>query len=194
MKKLALFFLLTFLVFPYPSVQARDIELGTIMIAGDTSFDDSTIKMDYDWIHEKTETTVFDVTAGYFFARNLAAGLLIANEDSRTSDGMSVVSTWINMFGPVIAYNISLNPDFSLMLTAGFFKVSGEMSAGAGMADYDGNGIYLMGSIAYFITDTIAVNVGLRKTDSDVDITASGINFSADLSELATAIGLSVFF
>ena len=117
---------------------------------------------------------------------------MINNQDTDYSDG---ANDSINMMGPVVGYNISLNTETSIILQAGLVFVSGDVDDGTGnSASIDGDGTLLMVSVAYFISDNIAVNIGVRKTNVDIDLTVATLPASAEMSETATNIGLSVFF
>lgn len=197
MNKFILLLTATTLTIVSSTTIARDISQGTIMVTGDTSFDDSSLDFSFNGSTETTDTTEFNVTGAYFVAKNLGLGLMIANEDSDTSGGGTNINSSTNLIGPIISYSISLNPDFNLMLSAGLYKISGDIDDGAGSnANFDGDGKLLMASFAYFINDTFAVNLGLRKIDSDIDLSAFGssISISSTMKETAMNIGFTAFF
>ena len=194
MNKFTLSLATATLIFASTMTEARELDPGTIMIGGDTSFEDSSSEISINAINstEKADTTVLNVGVTYFFARNLGVGLIINNEDTDYSDG---TNDSINMMGPVVGYNISLNTETSIILQAGLVFVSGDVDDGTGnSASIDGDGTLLMVSAAYFISDNIAVNIGIRKTNVDIDFTVATLPASAEMSETATNIGLSVFF
>lgn len=196
MKKKILILIAIILFFATSTASAHELGKGTIMVTGDTSFENSSIDIKLDGTTEKTDSTLFNVTGAYFVADNFAVGLMINNEDSDTDDGTSQTNQSMNMIGPIIGYNFSLNSDFSLMLFAGLFNLSGDMDYGASTsADIDGDGTMLMATVAYFISDNFTVNLGIRQTDADIDINImSGGGASGDLSETAMTIGLSAYF
>lgn len=197
MNKFVLFLTIATINIASTVTEARDISKGTIMVTGDTSFDDSSLDFSFNGSTETTDTTEFNVTGAYFIAKNLGIGLMIANEDSDTSSGGTSINSSTNMIGPIIGYSISLNPDFNLMLSAGLYKISGDIDDGAGSnANFDGDGTLLMASLAYFINDTFAVNLGLRKIDSDIDLSTFGssISISSTMKETAMNIGFTAFF
>lgn len=194
MKKLNILLSAITLVLFANLAQARDIAEGTIMFLGDTSLENSSVETKSNVLSDETDTTELSLTSAYFFAENWAAGLMISNEDSDSSDGSNSA---INMIGPIIGYNISLNTDLNLIFAAGLFNLSGDSDDGAGSsANIDGDGTLLMASLAYFLNDNVAVNFALRKTDSDVDLSFNqgGGTVSAEFNETSTSIGLSVFF
>ncbi|MFC1589587.1 outer membrane beta-barrel protein [Pseudomonadota bacterium] len=193
MNKLPLFLATVFFTLTTSIAEAREIESGSIMFLGDTSLNSSSIDTKLNGTTLSADTTVLNLTGGYFFADNTAIGLMIANEDTSYSDG---TNDSINMIGPVIAYNISLNTDFNLVFIAGLFNISGDEDDGTGASvNFDGDGTLLMASLGYFINDNVAVNFSIRRTSSDVDFSVTGFpSVSADLDETSTNLGLSVFF
>ncbi|MCW8909145.1 MAG: porin family protein [Gammaproteobacteria bacterium] len=174
--------------------EARDISQGTFMFSGDTGFVNSSSKITGNGASVELDISVINVKGGYFFAKNLGIGLMISNEEIDANDG---TNSSINLIGPFIEYSVNLNEDFNLIFNAGILDVSGDEDDGLGQSyKYDGDGTLLMASIAYFISDTVTINVGIRKTDSDINVTdnVSNIHYSGDMSETATTIGFSVFF
>jgi len=199
MKKTTLILVAIVLFLATSSASAHDLAKGSIMLAGDTSFEDSSSDFKLNdatsGTSVTTDTTTFNVSGAYFVADNIGVGLMINNEDSDTDDGMTVSNESMNMIGPIIGYNISLNKDFSLMLFAGIFNVSGDVGYGAGGASIDGDGTLLMANVAYFISDNFAANLGLRRTDADIDLSIfGGGSASGDITETAMTIGLSAYF
>ena len=195
MKKITLILLAIILFLATSSAGAHDLAKGTIMVAGDTSFEDNSSDIKLDGVTVKTDTTTFNVTGAYFVADNFGIGLMINNEDSDIDDGTSKSNESMNMIGPIIGYNISLNKDFSLMLLAGIFNISGDMDFGASGANIDGDGTLIMATAAYFISDNFAVNLGIRKTDADIDLSIfGGGSASGNMSMTAMTVGLSAYF
>lgn len=198
MKKISLIIATAFIALASTAAQARDIDQSTIMISGDTSFDNSSADIKLNGITETSDTTTLNLAGAYFIAKNIGVGVLISNEDTDIDDGTTQSNSAMNMIGPIISYNISLDTDFSVMFTAGYFNLSGDYDDGAGnVANIDGDGILLMTTVVYFISDSFAVNLSMRKTDANVDVTLgtfNPINTSGDMEETAMTIGLSAFF
>lgn len=196
MKKINLTIAAAFITLASGSGQAHDIEQSTIMISGDTSFDNSSADIKLNGITETSDTTTLSLAGAYFIAKNIGVGLMINNEDTDIDDGTTQSNSAMNMIGPIISYNISLDTDFSVMLTAGYFNLSGDYDDGAGNgASIDGDGVLLMATVAYFIADNFAVNLSMRKTDANVDVTLFNSNStSGDMEETTMTIGLSAFF
>lgn len=174
--------------------EAREIPQGTFMFTGDTSFISNSTKLTGNGTSVKLDVSVFNVEGSYFFTKNLSGGLIISNEETDANDGSN---NSINLIGPIIGYSVNLNPDVNLMFHAGILDVSGDEDDGISESyNFDGDGTLLMASLYYFISDSVSINVGIRKTDSDIDVTTniSNMHYSADLSDTATTIGFSVFF
>lgn len=198
MKTLGIILAVFTVVFNIHTADARDLSPGTIMITGDTSFDDSTLKMDTSYANIKTDTTTFDVTGAYFIATNFGVGLLIGNEDTTSHFDSSTTNSSINMIGPLIVYSISLNTDFNIVLGGGLYTVSGDLDEGGGNSyNFDGDGTFILVSVAYFLNDTVTLNFGFRRTDADIELKANYLAnppVSANMSDNANIIGFSFFF
>lgn len=198
MKILGIFLaILTLVFFPVVS-EARDIAKGSIMITGESMFDDNSVKMDTDFTTIKTNTTSFDVTASYFVTQNIGIGLMIGNEDSDTHYDSNTENSSIDMIGPMVTYSISLNPNFNLILNAGLLDISGDMDDSAGNSiSFDGNGTFLLVSIAYFLNDSVAIHFGLRRIDANIDLKFNYLAnppVSADMSDNSNMIGFVFLF
>ena len=186
------------LIFVFQSANARELSPGTIMITGETSFDDSKIRMDTSYSQLVTDTTTLDVTASYFLIKNFGVGLMIGNEDSRTTDGVNTTNTSINISGPMAVYSIDINPDFNINFSLGIFKVTGDMDDGAGTAlEFDGDGTFILLSVAYFFNDNVALNIGIRRTDGDIELYnrfLANPPESASMSDNGNMIGFMFLF
>ena len=198
MKSPFTFLVVTTLLFNINSADARDISPETIMISGDTSFDDNSIKMDMNNSTIRTDSTTLDLTGAYFIASNIGIGLIIGNADTSTHYDSSTTSSSTTMIGPMAIYSISLNPDFNIILSAGLYKISGDIDEGGGNSfDFDGDGVLIFGSISYFLNDNAAIYFGIRRTDADIDMKSKFLAnpaVSATMSDNSNTIGLSFYF
>ncbi len=177
-----------------PAVQARDIAAGTLMVTGDTNMDISSSETNFSGSKSTTDTTKINLTSLYFLDRNFGVGLLIGSESTEVDDGVSVSKQSTAMLGPIVGYNISINPDVSITLHGSIFTLTGEMNDGVFNADLDGDGYMFGGVVNYFLNERVAANVGLRMVNANVDFTSGGTKVAADMDETGVSVGLSTFF
>ncbi len=174
---------------------AHEIDAGRVMFMGDTSLDYSSSEVSASGSETTTDKVELNFTSLYFVRPNLGVGLLLGYEDSETDDGTTVEKQSMTMFGPVVGYNISLDHNTSLMLNAGIFTASGDMDDGAGnTGDIDGEGYILGAAFAFFLNDNVAVNLGVRQIDADIDLDDGATTTSADMTETAFNVGFATFF
>lgn len=160
---------------------AKDIEAGSVSMAGASSisFNKMTLDADGGGSSDVTLTTI-TLNGAYYLIPNLGIGANIAYEKASLEDtDMSLM-----MLGPSVVYNFSLNETMSL------FALGNVGYAKASVESEDMKGWFLTGAggLRFFATDSVALEGGLNysysKLKDGADLTLSGLTF---------AVGIVVF-
>ncbi len=175
---------------------AHEVTEGTIMLMGDSNLEYASSEVTSNGAKVETDTVNLNFNGVYFVRNNFGIGLMLGYEDSEVKDGLVTETMSMSMFGPIVGYNFSLDHNTSLILHAGVFTASGDMNDGLGTSgDIDGEGYALGASFNFFVNDNLAVTLGVRRVDADLDTDIAGFpTVSADLTETATTVGLATFF
>jgi len=161
----------------------KNIEERTIELKGDANLLFASIKEDTNGNDSDYDVTNLDFEGLYYIARNLGVGL---HWDYSSFSGDRDGSTTI--FGPQMAYNISINPDTSVKLLGGLRYVTGE---DGNKNDFDGTEWEMGAGVSYFIRNNISINGSIEYTKQDIDYDN---NADETTSGFSTGFGLSVYF
>jgi len=195
MKKIVLGLLLVMIAV---SVEAREIEQGTVKLSGATnaSFFNTTVDVDGDEVTD-SDTFSLEVDAIYFFTKNIGVGGTVAFENEQTdfsaaAGGGSEESTF-TVIGPTVAVDVPLMESLNFIAdaTIGFFQMESEDDFGKNL-DADGLAWQLSAGVAMFPAKQVSLDLTAfyqvldgedSVNDVDVEEASMGLN-----------LGVSVYF
>ena len=195
MKKIVLGLLLVMIAV---SVEAREIEQGTVKLSGATnaSFFNTTVDVDGDEVTD-SDTFSLEVDAIYFFTKNIGVGGTVAFENEQTdfsaaAGGGSEESTF-TVIGPTVAVDVPLMESLNFIAdaTIGFFQIESEDDFGKNL-DADGLAWQLEAGVAMFPAKQVSLDLTAfyqvldgedSVNDVDVEEASMGLN-----------LGVSVYF
>lgn len=195
MKKIVLGLLLVMIAV---SVEAREIEPGTVKLSGATnaSFFNTTVDIDGDEVTD-SDTFSLEADAVYFLTKNIGVGGTVMFENEQTdfsaaAGGGSEESTTL-IIGPTVAVDVPLMESLNFIADAsiGFFQMESEDDLGKNL-DADGLAWQLSAGVAMFPAKQVSLDLtafyqALDGKDSvgdvDVEEASMGVN-----------LGVSVYF
>ena len=195
MKKIVLGLLLVMIA---ASVEAREIEPGTVKLSAATnaSFFNTTVDVDGDEVTD-SDTFSLEVDAIYFFTKNIGVGGTVAFENEQTdfsaaAGGGSEESTF-TVIGPTVAVDVPLMESLNFIAdaTIGFFQMESEDDFGKNL-DADGLAWQLEAGVAMFPAKQVSLDLTAfyqvldgedSVNDVDVEEASMGLN-----------LGVSVYF
>lgn len=195
MKKIVLGLLLVMIAV---SVEAREIEPGTVKLSGATnaSFFNTTVDIDGEEVTD-TDTFSLEADAVYFLTKNIGVGGTVMFENEQTdfsaaTGGGSEESTTL-IIGPTVAVDVPLMESLNFIAdaTIGFFQMESEDDLGKNL-DADGLAWELSAGVAMFPAKQVSLDLtafyqALDGKDSvgdvDVEEASMGVN-----------LGVSVYF
>ena len=195
MKKIVLGLLLVMIAV---SVEAREIEPGTVRLSGATnaSFFNTTVDIDGDEVTD-SDTFSLEADAVYFLTKNIGVGGTVMFENEQTdfsaaAGGGSEESTTL-IIGPTVAVDVPLMESLNFIADAsiGFFQMESEDDLGKNL-DADGLAWQLSAGVAMFPAKQVSLDLtafyqALDGKDSvgdvDVEEASMGVN-----------LGVSVYF
>lgn len=186
-KRNFIFFLVVAISFAFcASANARNIEQGTFEVSGMSNLGLSTNDYDYaSGSDYETDNFTLDVGGTFYVIKNLGIGLRFGYES--TSGG---TNTMLGI-GPLVAYDISLNQQWSLYFQGefGLMRIKSEQE---GLQDVTIDGFYLKfgGGATVFVTESVAVNLGLSYLSAELE----GDLNNTDVDGLNSGVQISVFF
>ena len=191
MKRIVLGLLLVMIA---ASVEAREIEPGTVKLSGATnvSFFNTTLDVDGDEVTD-TDTFSLEADAVYFLTNNIGLGGAVVYEDSDTdvSGGGSVEEKLI-IIGPKVAVDVPINETLNFIADAavGYFQV--KVEDGGDDADVDGMAYGISAGVAMFPIKQVSLDLtaAYQLLDGEND------DFNVDFEEESMGInlGVSVYF
>lgn len=195
MKKIVLGLLLVMIAV---SVEAREIEPGTVKLSGATnaSFFNTTVDVDGDEVTD-SDTFSLEADAIYFLTKNIGVGGTVAFENEQTdfsaaAGGGSEESTF-TIIGPTVAVDVPLMETLNFIAdaTIGFFQMESEDDFGK-ILDADGLAWQLEAGVAMFPAKQVSLDLTAfyqvldgedSVNDVDVEEASMGVN-----------LGVSVYF
>lgn len=176
MKKICCFVLGLLLV--SSTAFARDIDAGSISMAGASSVSFNKLTLDAGGSDADVTITTITLNGGYFVIPNLGVGVNFAYEK------LSLESTDVSLLaiGPSVTYNFSLSEQLSLFANGNVGYASAEVSS----EDMTGWFLSSGGGLRFFVNDNVSLDGGLNysyaKLQNGSDITISGLSFGVGCS------------
>ncbi|MCQ4034479.1 porin family protein [Kaistella montana] len=137
----------------------------------------------------KTSTFAFTPAASYFVINNLAVGLGLSYNHSKTGDSKSDTFTVI----PQTTYFFPVAGEVKPYVEAGIGYATNKTTEGG--EDFKLNGLaYGFGAgVAYFVTPNVAFNLGLNYTAANLKYSENN-DLESNTNNLGAGVGISVFF
>lgn len=182
-------------IFVVNNAYSKEIPKGTVEVSGDSSFSIGSSEAKQDGVSgsEDTDTLLLSVTATYYVAPNVGVGMFWSKEDEEVDDGINSASSNINIIGPVVGYNVSIDPNSSLAFFAGIVLIGDYEREVNGFTTSEGDisGHVLGADFKHFVADSVSVNVGFAISSLTIE-EDGGSDVDIDSTDLS--VGLSVYF
>lgn len=192
MKKIALSLLLVMIAV---SVEAREIEPGTVKLSGATNaaFFNTTVDIDGNEVTD-TDTFSLEADAVYFLTKNIAVGGTVAyeNEDTDFPGGFNDETSTI-IIGPTAAVDVPINEmlNFIADATIGYFQMESEDNGGKYL-DADGLAYRLSAGVAMFPAKQVSLDLTAAYQVLDGEDSVSDFDF--ETASMGINLGVSVYF
>jgi len=190
-KELSLIALFAF-IFAQPSF-AKDLEMGTVEVFGNSTFNKSNKKYyEGSGPTDEWKTTEIDVTPIYYLQKNFGIGIKFS-QTKYSEDGYNSSQTLIS---PGASFNVSIDESSSIALSAAMAGlIQGEYkSHETGFPEYsvDISGTILQAAFKKFLSPNISLNFSLTSTKLKGKPNTGGDDIHNDSTDYGA--GLSVYF
>lgn len=192
MKKIVLGLLLVMIAV---SVEAREIEQGTMKLSGATnaSFFNSTVDVDGDEFSD-TDTFSLETDAVYFLTKNIGVGgtLVYENEQTEFTGGGQEDTTTL-IIGPTVAFDMPINEalNFIADATIGFFQMEAEDEVGK-FLDADGFAWRVAAGVAMFPAQQVSLDLTAVYEALNGEDSVNDVDF--ETASMGVNLGVSVYF
>lgn len=173
---------------------SKDIAQGTIEIGGDSSLSISSTDSKYSGGgSDDIDIRTIDLSALYYVSPNVGVGVLWNNLSAEVNDGFTKDEYSQNVFGPIVGYNMSIDPTTSFQFYAGIILFGSFEDKTNGFTNYEGDtsGHILGLTFKKFLTDSVSFNAGFSMLSLENDYDGGG---SSDDDTTNLDAGLSVYF
>lgn len=198
MKNFKSFLVITLLLFVGLSANAQT-EKGRMMASGSLLFNSGTPSITSEGTTEKGEaSSVFAMTPSfsYFVIDNLAIGmdLSFVGASSKLEGGDDATKANVLALMPNVSYFFNTNSSFRPYLkgSVGY----GRLSLGSGNLSRNFDAFAVAGTVggAYFITNNVALDLGVNYTFASSKLDDEGLDAKVRLNNFGAFVGFSIFF
>lgn len=202
MKNFKSFLVVTLLLFAGLSANAQT-EKGRMKVGGTLLFNSGTPSVTYEFdgtneTYKGEPTSVFVMTPSfsYFVIDNLAVGvdLSFLSVSSKLEEGEGASKGNLLAFMPNVSYYFNTSSNFKPYLRGGVGY--GRLSLGAGNVSSNHDGFVAAGTVggAYFITNNVALDLGVNYTFASSKIGDEGVTSKYNINNFGAFVGFSIFF
>ena len=176
-------------------VHAKEISKGTVELSGASTFFISSSETTVSGMSGSVDedTLLLSLSAIYYVAPNVGVGVFWAMQNSEYDDGTNSAAYNNNTIGPIVAYNVSIDPSSGFGFFAGFILIGDYERETNGFTTSEGDlsGHVLGVDFKHFVTESVSVNVGIElySIEEEED---GGSSVETDSTDIG--IGLSVYF
>lgn len=195
MKKIVLGLLLVMIA---ASVEAREIEPGTVKLSGATnaSFFNTTIDGDGDEISD-TDTFSLAADAVYFVTKNIGVGASLNYENSKTDFSAAIGGGFDEettiIIGPTVAFDLPLTDQLNFIADAsiGYFQMTFEDDIAKNF-DADGLAWQISAGVAMFPIKQVSLDLIAQYQVLDGEDSVN--DFDTETASMGVDLGVSVYF
>lgn len=175
------------------AILAKEIQQGTVEIGGELDLSFSSAEVEPEGSTKtKTDTQTIDTSVAYYFAPNVALGVLWSYENSEATRGTFSTESTTILIGPQLTFNVSLNDKTSFRLKGAVFTSSVEINTSSlETVEADGFGWAVQGGLSYFVMESVSLNGGIAYSSLSMEIDTT--NEDVDFTNLSIGVGISVY-
>lgn len=172
---------------------ARNLDKGTIEIGGGLGLSTTSLEMKPEGSSKiETDSTALSANVLYYVAQNIGVGITWDYSSNEMKSSGYKFETTSNTFGPMAAYNISLNEKTSLKLGGALVMSSTEdKETGFATTTVDGYGWNLGGQLSYFLNDYVSLDGSLDYVSLSLE--EDSTKTEIDTTGFAAGVGLTVY-
>lgn len=172
---------------------AKGIGAGTTEIGGDLGLGMSSTTVEVEGFKSDTDSTDVSVFVLRYFVPDLGFGIGWNYEATEYTSDFGWYDQSYYEIGPMVAFNVSMNPQTSVKLVGQFGLISSGYQDSTGDTD-DADGTFWSGGarLSYFLTDSASLNAIVQYTSRSLDLSDTG-GVTMDVTTFQYGLGLSVY-